>query len=135
MFRGFRATPAPRGRVEYQFLWLTRQPVRAVFDARGRSLRFPALLPGVDMAVAAQLRSMVASRTRREQPAHKRLDARRARITSTVRNGDFSLIVEIRGANHEYAVTKALNVINELFLALHEGHPEYLAERFGISTE
>jgi hypothetical protein len=81
------------------------------------------------------LRATVESRTGREHPEHKRLDARRARISGTVRKGDFGLSVEIRGRNHAYAVTKALNLINELFLALHEGHPEYLVERFGISTE
>ena len=107
----------------------------AVFDARRRALRFPALLPGIDRVAAAELQSIVASRTARAQPAHKRLDSRRARITGTVRKGDFWLNVDIRGRNHDYAVTKALNLINELFLALHEGHPEYLVERFGFSTE
>lgn len=107
----------------------------AVFDAPRRTLRFPALLPGIDKAAAAELRSIVASRTARDQPAHKRLDSRRARITGTVRNGDFRLDVDIRGHNHDYAVTRALNLINELFVALHERHPEYLGERFGISTE
>ena len=43
--------------------------------------------------------------------------------------------IEIRGGNHAYAVTKALNVINELFVMLHEGHPEYLVQSFGISAE
>jgi hypothetical protein len=135
VFRGFRAAPAPRGRVDYQFLWLTRKPMHAVFDPRGRSLRFPALFPGIDKQTGAQLKSIVTSRASRDQPAHKRLDARRARITATVRRGDFWLSVDIRGHNHAYAVTRALNLINELFLALHEGHPEYLVERFGISTE
>ena len=46
-----------------------------------------------------------------------------------------SLSVEIRGSNHDYAVKQALNLINELFLALQERHPEYLIERFGMSTE
>ena len=45
VFRGFRATPAPRGRVEYQFLWLTRKPMRAVFDSRRRVLTFPRCFP------------------------------------------------------------------------------------------
>ncbi len=121
--------------MEYQFLWLTRKPLSATFDSRRRVLTFPSLFPGVDSATAAQLKSMVASRTHRDQPDHKRLDARRARLTGTVRKGDFSLSIEIRGRNHQYAVTKALNLINELFLSLHEGHPEYLVERFGISTE
>ena len=48
VFRGFRATPAPRGRVEYQFLWLTRKPMSAVFDSRRRRLVFPSLFPGLD---------------------------------------------------------------------------------------
>jgi hypothetical protein len=135
VFRGFRATPAPRGGVEYRFLWLTRKPMAATFDSRRRVLTFPSLFPGVDTATAAQLKAMVASRSDRDQPAHKRLDARRARLAGTVRKGDFSLAIEIRGRNHDYAVTKALNVINELFVALHEGHPEYLVERFGISAE
>ncbi len=109
--------------------------MRAVFDSRGRVLRFPVVFPGIDKSTAALLKSIVESRADRDQPAHKRLDARRARMTGTVRKGDLSLTVEIRGQNHRYAVTRALNLINELFLALHEGHPEYLVERFGISTE
>ena len=135
VFRGFRANPVSRGRVEYQFLWLTRKPMRAMFEPRSGALRFPSLFPGIDRGSAAELRSIVTSRANRDQPAHKRLDARRARITGTVRGGDLSLTVVIRGRNHAYAVSKALNLINECFLALHEGHPEYLVERFGISTE
>jgi hypothetical protein len=135
IFRGFRATASTRGRVDYQFLWLTRQPMRAMFEVRSGTLRFPSLFPGIDRAAAAQLRSILMSRANRDQPAHKRLDSRRTRITGSLRNGNFSLTVAIRGRNHAYAVSKALNLINECFLALHEGHPEYLVEQFGISTE
>ena len=137
MFRGFRATPGVRGRVEYQFLWLLRGPMRAVFDVRRSVLAFAALFPHIEAksAMALELKSLVLSRSRRDQPAHKRLDARRARITSATRKGDWSLAVEIRGANHEYAVRHALNLINELFLVLHETYPEYLVEHFGMSTE
>ena len=57
------------------------------------------------------------------------------RLACAVRKGDFSLSVEIRGRNQEYAVSKALNLVNEMFVALHEGHPEYLVQHFGISQE
>ena len=122
MFRGFRATAGSRGRVEYQFLWLLRRPMHAVFDPRRGVLTFPALFPGAGAtsAMAAELRALVAARSSADQPAHKRLDARRARVACAVRKGDWSLSVEIRGANHEYAVRHALNLINELFLALHD---------------
>lgn len=107
----------------------------ATFDAGRQRLSFASLFPGLERVTAAELRSMVAGRTMRQQPAHKRLDARRARVTSAVRNGDFSLSVEVRGRNHAYAVKQALNLVNELFLVLRERHPDYLIERFGLSTE
>lgn len=135
MFRGFRATPIARKRVEYQFLWLTKKPVTAVFDPIARRLTFPSLLPQIDRHGAALMKSVIDERTGKSQPEHKRIDARRGRIASAVRKGDVSVTIEIRGQNHEYAVSKALNLINDLFVTLQEHHPEYLIDRFGFSTE
>jgi hypothetical protein len=134
VFRGFRASPEPRGRVSYQFLWLTRRPMHAAIDRRG-ALTFAALLPHASPAIVSELKSMVAERSTRAVPDHKRIDARRARLACAVRKGDFSLSIEIRGRNQAYAVSKVLNLINEMFVALHEGHPEYLVQYFGISQE
>jgi hypothetical protein len=135
VFRGFRATPIARKRIEYQFLWLTKKPTTAVFDPSARRLTFPSLLPQVDRHAAARLKAIVDGRTAKNQPGHKRVDARRGKIVGAVRKGDFSIVAEIRGANQEYIVSKALNVINELFVTLQEHDPEYLIERFGFSTE
>ena len=135
VFRGFRATPIGRGQIEYQFLWLTKRPMRAVFNPAARRLTFPSALPQIDRRAAADMKAVVDSRSRRHQPEHKRVDARRSRITGALRKGAFSVAVDIRGQNHEYAVSKALNLINEMFVILHEHHPGYLVERFGISTE
>ena len=135
MFRGFRAERAG-GRVEYQFHWLTRRPMHARITRHG-VLTFPALLPQVSRhaGLALEVTRLVAARSTRGVPAHKRIDARRARLSIAVRRGDVSLAIAVRGANHEYAVKHALNVINELFVLLHESHPGYLVEHFGISTE
>ena len=73
--------------------------------------------------------------TSQRQPAHKRLDARRVRVAGTIRRGNWWLVVTVRGRNHGYAVQRALNLVNDLFLFLHESHPEYLIERFGLSPE
>lgn len=135
VFRGFRARAVARRRIEFQFLWLTKKPLTALYDPVTRRLTFPSLLPQIDKQAAARMKAVVDSRTARSQPGHKRVDARRVGISSMVRKGDFSMTVEIRGASHEYAVSKALNVINELFVTLHEHHPDYLIERFGLSTE
>ena len=133
MFRGFRAIAGSRARIEYQFLWLTKRPTHAVFDPRAKTLSFPALFPG--LSAPADLKRIVDGRTSRTVPAHKRIDARRARLTCRMRAGDFSLSVQIRGRHADYGVSHVLNVINELHLALHEAHPEYLIERFGVSAE
>ncbi len=134
VFRGFRASPEARGRVAYEFFWLTRRPMRASLDRRGM-LTFPALLPQATRAIVNEMKSMVAARSTRAVPDHKRIDARRARLACIVRKGDFLLSVEIRGRNQHYAVSKTLNLVNEMFVALHEGHPDYLVQHFGISQE
>ena len=134
IFRGFRATDALRGRVDYEFRWLTRRLVRATFDRRG-VLRFPGLLPEASREIIAAMRSMVAERSRRALPDHKRIDARRARLACAASKGNFSLSVEIRGLNQQYAVSKTLNLVNEMFVTLHEAYPDYLVEQFGISQE
>ena len=137
MFRGFRAVPLGRGRVEYQFRWLLGRPIHAIFDARRGRLTFTSLFPGVEAGspMVSGLDALVRSRADRRLPAHKRIDGRKARVSRTIRHGEWSLVVTIRGVNHEYAVQGALNLINELFLSLHEAWPEYLIQRFGLSAE
>lgn len=135
VFRGFTASPIARKRIEYRFLWLTKKPMTAVFDPASLRLTFPSLLPQLDRQAAARMKAVIEERSSKAAPAHKRIDARRARISGAVRKGDFSVAVETRGKNHDYAVSRALNVINELFVTLQEHHPEYLIEQFGFSAE
>ena len=108
--------------------------MHASFYRRG-VLTFPALLPEAGPDIAATMRAMVAARSTRAVPDHKRIDARRARLACAVSKYNFSLSVEIRGDNQQYAVSKTLNLVNEMFVALHEAHPDYLIEHFGISQE
>jgi hypothetical protein len=108
--------------------------MHAAIDRRG-VLTFPALLPQASTAIVTEMKAMVAARSTRAVPAHKRIDARRGKLTAAVRKGDFSLSAEIRGGNHDYVVSKALNLVNEMFVALHETYPDYLVQHFGISQE
>jgi len=39
------------------------------------------------------------------------------------------------GSNDVYAVQQMLNLVNELFLVLHEKYPDYLIAHFGLSSE
>jgi hypothetical protein len=135
VFRGFRATPGARGRIAYEFMWLTRKALHADYDSRSRTIRFAELLPAIDRAIAAEVTAILDARRNRNAPNHKRIDGRRVRVAGTVRRGAYSLQMLVRGDNHEYAVSTALNVINEIVVALREHHHEYLIEHFGLSAE
>jgi hypothetical protein len=123
----------------YRFTWLTRQPFTARFSATRTKglLTFPRLLPDMhaDSALARELVHLVNSRVSPGQPAHKRMDPRRAKAYGRVEKRAFTLAIEVRRGHHEYGVRQALNLVNDLFLLMHETYPDYLAEHFGMSTE
>lgn len=135
MFRGFRSAAETRGRTVYEFKWLTKQAVRAQFDSRTSTLHFPALLPAINKNIATDMAAVIDARSKRGVPDHKRVDARRGRVSGTFRSGAFSVAAVVRGNNHAYMVKMALNIINEMFVTLQERHPEYLIEQFGASAE
>lgn len=137
VFRGFSTEGGRGGLTRYRFIWLTRRPMDVVFDPPRRRLRFPRLFPhvGSRSPMVADLRRAVAARGGRTVPPHKRLDQRKARVSCEVREGGFRLTVDIKGAQEAYAVRAALNLVNDLFLLLHQSYPDYLVEQFGISTE
>ena len=107
------------------------------FDPQTDRLRFDRVLPGVRSrpGIVADLKQLIDERSSRTVPSHKRLDRRRAIVTASVRQGDWSLAVAIRGSSHEYATRLALNLINEIFLLLHERYPDYLVQEFGFVDE
>ncbi len=137
VFRGFSAADAPRGVRRYQFLWLTRRPMTIGFTPGRRVLMFEGLFPatGSVPGVAAALQREVRNWSQSGRPPHRRIDRRRANMTSPSREGQVSLRVDIRGPNGEYAVRAALSLVNELFLLLHECYPDYLIAQFGLSAE
>src|SRR5687767_4809264 len=113
VFRGFSAMPSARG-CEYRFSWLTRRPMVVGFKAASNVLRFSRLFPDVQSyaGLPGDLRALVAGRSARDVPAHKRLDRRRATMTASIKDGHWSLAAAVRGSNHEYATRMALNLVN-----------------------
>ena len=136
VFRGFSATPA-RGRCEYTFRWLARRTFTLGYDPSRGVLSFRSLFPHVDArsAIASDLRAIVAARSTRRVPAHKRLDARKVQASCGVRSGSFTLTFRVARAQEAYAVRHLLNLVNDLFLMLQESYPDYLVAEFGLSPE
>lgn len=137
VFRGFSAQAARAGKMEYRFVWLMRRQMVVTFDPAANLLVFKNVLPGIGrMAdVAAAVKAEIANRSSRGLPAHKRLDGRKAKVSATVRAGDLSVVAAVRGAHQEYGVRMGLNLVNELFVLLHETYPDYLMENFGLPAE
>jgi hypothetical protein len=137
VFRGLSVAEGRGGRQTFSFTWLTRQPMALTFEPKTGALVFKDLLPGVgaNRAFVSDLKAIVDDHTGRAVPAHRRIDARRLRVACSVRGGHLTLSLQVRGAHHEYAVQRALNLINQLFLLLQASYPEYLIEQFGFSAE
>ncbi len=148
VFRGFhvdaprqtprRAAGSDRDRhTSYRFSWLMRPPMRVTFDEPRNVIAFKRLFPALTLRddIGRALAARVRERQERGMPAHLRIDGRRARVTLTGRRGALTLAVHVRGAQHEYAVRSALNLVNALFLLLQETFPDYLIEHFGMSAE
>jgi hypothetical protein len=137
VFRGLSVAAGRGGRQKFSFMWLTRRPMALTFEPKSGALVFKDLLPGVgaNRALVSDLKAIVHDHAGRAVPAHRRIDARRLRAACSVRGGHLTLSLHLRGAHHDYAVQRGLNLINQLFLLLQASYPEYLVEQFGFSEE
>ena len=137
VFRGLSGNQGRGRSSEFRFTWLTRRPMTVSYDPKYAALTFQDLFPGLhqDPKLVSELRAIVHAHTGASVPASRRIDARRARIRCTLRAGRLSLSLLVRGTNHQYAVQRGLNLVNQLFLHLQAYYPEYLVEQFGFSSE
>ena len=128
---------APAAATRYSFKWLVPRSFTLTHDPARRVLAFPSLFPkvGARSPIASALRDVVAARSTRRVPAHKRLDPREVQAGCAVRHGHFALTMRVTGADEADAISQLLNLVNELFLVLHETYPEYLVAQFGLSAE
>jgi hypothetical protein len=137
VFRGFSAVSTRGGQQEYAFRWLLQRPFELTFDPKRNVLVFKQLFPEVDARspMVAALKGVVDDRASRRVPVHKRFDGRRIRAACTVRRRAVAVEMHVRGGHHAFAVRHLLNLVNDLFLVLHETYPDYLITHFGLSPE
>lgn len=137
MFQGLSERTRRAGVIEFRFRWLTREPLVLEYDAKEETLTFKHLLPqarrGSEIAGAAQ--ALIEEQSRPGVAPHRRIDRRKAEAEGRVARGHWSLRLQVKGRQHEYAVRKGVNVVNELFTLLRASYPDYLGEVFGLSSE
>lgn len=137
VFRGLSTTRRRGGRDEHDFTWLMQRRFALTHDPARGLLSFRSLLPHVPARspIATALRRLVAERTTRHVPPHKRLDRRTIRVSCGIRRGSFWLTFRVQPGGEARTVPKLLSVVNDLFVEMHEKYPDYLIAEFGLREE
>ncbi len=132
VFRSF-ASARVRGRLDCSFVWLRERPIRLVFDPRRGTLEFRDLLP--NLAPGAPLyrdfRRFLRDRSSSGLPDHRRIDSARVKVRGRNRKGSVSVALDSADGDWDYAVSKGLKLVNEIFLGFLRGpYYEYMVENF-----
>ena len=138
IFRGFGTGATRSGGLECRFLWHAPEPHRLRFDPRRKTLVFVDLLPGIPYpsALDRALRSYVAGRSSGDLPEHRRLDPTKANAGCRNRAGSVSIEMRCLDGDFDYAATRAVKLVNEVFLDFLAGpYDAYMIEHFGAPEE
>ncbi len=138
VFRSFAASQGRGGRRVFTFVWLKERPLRLRFDPARGVLEFRHLLPEVPArsALYRDLRAFLKQRQSPRLPAHRRVDPKRATVRCRNRSGSVSVSLETLDGDLDYLTTKALKLVNEIFLGFLKGpYYEYMAAHFDEPEE
>jgi hypothetical protein len=138
VFRGFGSSALSGGRVQYRFLWHAPWPHTLVVDARRGRVTLRDLLPEVPRrsSMEVALRRFLAGRGAEQVPEHRRLDPARAQLRARNRGGVVSIEIAAAPGELDYAVEKAIKLLNEIFLSFLAGpYDAYMVRVFGAPEE
>jgi hypothetical protein len=139
LFRGFSAHPGRAGKATYEMVWHYDRPFELLLDAPKKTLRFPALLPGLPArsAMYRALQAFLKERKSPDVPEHRRVNPAKARIALANQKGAVSLTLTVKDADFEYAARKIIQVVHEIFLIfLVDGaYYDYMVEHLGLDPD
>ena len=133
VFRSLAVTRRATGKLHCSFVWLNERPLRAIFDPARGVLEFRDLLPHAPAksALYKDFRRFIKQRASSDRPQHRRIDPERAVARCRNRAGSVAVSVQTLDGDIEYAVSKALKLVNEIFLGFLRGpYHEYMAANF-----
>ncbi len=138
VFRSFDAKDERAGKRRFTMAWLGPRSQELVYDAKRRTLTFPALLPNLPArsSMYREFREFLQSRSDETLPAHRRIDPDRSNAVCTNRKGSVSVAVECLDGDLSYSTKKAISLVNEIFLGFLRGpYHEYTAANFDEPEE
>lgn len=141
VFRSFSQTGGNGKTAEFRFFWLWNLPFHLTVDTGRKSLSFKNMLSNVpvgseldaSLKALVKLRSSINKQKTKEEGdvEHRQVDPKRVSVRYYNRRGEVSLIFTVAGNEYQYAVQKALNLVNEIFVGLLNARfPEYVARHF-----
>jgi hypothetical protein len=139
VFRGFSADVKRGGKATYKMVWHYDRPFELLLDIPKKTLRFPALLPGIPArsGMYRELQAFLKSRRSEEVPEHRRVNPAKARIALATRRGAVSISITAKDADFDYATRKIIQIVHEIFLIFLVDGPyyEYMVEHLGLDPD
>ena len=134
VFRGFSAHPTDPS---FRLLWHRNQFFDLLFDAQTKTLRIPVVMPSVDAAMYAHYKEFVKERCTNNQPEHRRIDPKKARVRTACKRGKVALSVVAADGDVEYALRKLIHLVHETYLVfLYDGrYYSYLIDTFDLDPD
>ena len=139
VFSGFSAGAARSGTISYKIVWHHDRRFELVLDISKKTMRFPAVLPGIarDSAMHRAFREYLESRQSEELPEHRRIDKKKARVRSAIHAGSVSLTLTVKDGDFEYAARKLIHLVDEIFKGFLIDGPyyEYMVEHLRLNPD
>lgn len=138
IFSGFGARVDRNGDLVCRFLWHAPAPHRLRFERKTGLLIFVDLLPGIPYPSPMDhaVRKFVDGRDSIILPAHRRIDPQKMRTRCRNRGGKMSIEAKCFDGDYEYTATRAVKLVNEVFLDFLAGpYDAYMVEHFGAPEE
>jgi len=138
VFRSFSASTTRGGKRRFTFVWLNERPLKLIFDPAACELAFRDLLPSAPATspLYRDLKVFLKQRSTADLPPHRRIDPERSSVRCRNRAGSVTVSLRVHDGDVDYAVTKALKLVNEIFLGFLRGpYHEYMAANFNEPEE
>jgi len=139
VFRSLSDGESRGARTTFKMSWHHGREFRFVLDLSTRTVAFPALLPGVPARspMAKDLEAFLGRFQSNEVPAHRRIDAKKARLQVAFRGGHASVALVARNHGLEYATRRLVHLAQEVFMIFLPDGPyyEYRIEKLGLDPD
>jgi hypothetical protein len=139
MFRGFAALPSAGSKQTFHILWHYNRQYPLVLDLAAATVSFRGLLPAVPARspMLKALREFLRPFATAEVPAHRRIDENAGVLKMTVREGDVTLLMDVKDGQYEYCTRKLVHIAHEIFMVFLWDGPyfDYRVEHLGLDPD